>query len=352
MQAWRLNMLDDESRQSKGGKARAKRLTPDQRKKIAQKSANARWAATSAIPRAEFGSSETPLKIGEFEFDCFVLNNSQRVITQRGMFRGLGVARGGGSGRENIDAEQGGGELPPFASQKWLFPHLSNDLKMALRNPILFDAPGLSRAYGYPATILPDICDAILAARQAGDTSARQDNVVQRAEALVRAFAKVGIIALVDEVTGYQRYRARDELQKILAAYISPELLPWTKRFPDSFYEHLHRVRGWKYEPGSSARTAYIGKLTNTLIYEQLPDGVLEELRSKNPRNPTTKRRKHTHHQLLTDDVGHPHLEKQILVVTTLLSVSDTWGEFCGFFTKKFPPGPTDLFAPPPPDSE
>ena len=109
-------------------------------------------------------------------------------------------------------------------------------------------------------------------------------------------------------------------------------------------------MSGWKYEPGSNARNAYIGKLTNALIYEQLPEGVLADLRSKNPRNPETKRRKHTHHQLLTPEVGHPHLDKQILVVTTLPSISDSWEEFSRHFSRKFPPGPDDLFALPAPE--
>mgnify|MGYP003561277120 CR=1 FL=1 len=52
----------------------------------------------------------------------------------------------------------------------------------------------------------------------------------------MRAFARVGITALVDEATGYQYERENDELQKILKAYISEELLPWQKRFPDIFY--------------------------------------------------------------------------------------------------------------------
>ena len=165
----------------------------------------------------------------------------------------------------------------------------------------------------------------------------------------MRALADVGIIALVDEATGYQKVRARDELQKILAAYIAPELLPWSKRFPDSFYEELHKVRGWKYEPGSNARNAYIGKLTNALIYEQLPKGVLEELKAKNPRDPSKRRRRRLHHQFLTPEIGHPHLEKQIVSVTTLLRISDNWAQFTRHFRKAFPPGPGDLFALPPP---
>jgi len=333
----------DDSKQSKGGKARKEALSPERRSEIAKASAAARWANAAALPKAEFGSGDEPLKIGEVEFDCYVLNNSQRVISQRGMFRGLGITRGGP--RDDMRPDDSGAELPRFATQKWLLPHLSSDLQMALRNPILFNAPGAPRGLGYPATMLPDICDAILSARVAGDTTERQDGIVARAEGLIRAFARVGIIALVDEATGYQQFRARDELQKILAAYVAPELMPYTQRFPQSFYAELHRVRGWKYAPGQTKRNHYIGKLTNELIYRQLPDGILDELKKKNPTVSEKKRRRTLHYRYLTEDIGDPHLQKQIIAVTTLLSVSDDWKEFIKLFSRKFKPKSGDLFA-------
>ena len=168
----------------------------------------------------------------------------------------------------------------------------------------------------------------------------------------MRGLARTGIVALVDDATGYTKVRAREELQAILAAYIAPELLPWSQRFPQSFYEELHRVRGWRYAAGSNKRNHYVGRLTNELIYKQLPDGVLDELRAKNPRDPEKGRRKYTHHRFLTDDVGNPHLEKQIVAVTTLLSVSDDWQEFLKLFAKKFRPKTDDLFALSPPKEE
>lgn len=342
--------MDGHPNQKKGGDARAAALSPGRRREIARASAQARWAAVAAIPKAEFGSDQTPLKLGQIELDCFVLNNSQRVISQRAMFRGLGVTRGGP--RDDMKPDAGGAELPRFATQNWLLPHIPNELQMALRNPILFSAPGAPRIFGYPATILPDLCDAILSARVAGDTSERQEGIVSRAEELIRAFAKIGIIALIDEATGYQQFRARDELQKILAAYVAPELMPYTQRFPESFYSELHRVRGWKYAPGSSKRTHYIGKLTNELIYKQLPDGVLQELRSKNPVIAEKKRRQNLHYRFLTEEVGDPHLQKQIIAVTTLLSVADDWKDFIRLFSKKFKPKCDDLFCQPPPNDD
>ena len=110
------------------------------------------------------------------------------------------------------------------------------------------------------------VCEIWLAARAAGALQDQQQDKAQRAELLMRALADIGIVALVDEATGYQQYRALDELQKILAAYVAPELLPWAKRFPDVFYEELHRVWGWVYKSGSKNRTSYIGKLTNNLV--------------------------------------------------------------------------------------
>jgi hypothetical protein len=196
------------------------------------------------------------------------------------------------------------------------------------------------------------VCEVYLKARDSGRLTPSQFPIAEYADRLMRGLARTGIIALVDDATGYTKVRARDELQKILAAYVAPELLPWAKRFPDSFYEELHRVRGWNYKAGSNSRNHYIGKLTNELIYKQLPEGVLDELRSKNPRDPVRKRRRYTHHRFLTEEVGNPHLEKQIVSVTTLLSVSDTWNEFARLFSKKFRPGPGDLFSLPPPKDD
>jgi len=85
--------------------------------------------------------------------------------------------------------------------------------------------------------------------------------------------------------------------------------------------------------------SAYVGKLTNSLIYEKLPPGVLEELKNKNPKD-DKGRRKHRHHQFLTDDIGNPHLEKQLVAVTTLLKVAPKWASFKRNFARAFPDGP------------
>lgn len=169
----------------------------------------------------------------------------------------------------------------------------------------------------------------------------------RKAKILLDALADVAIIAIIDEATGYQKRRAQNALQAILAAYIAPELMPWQKRFPNSYYEQIYKVMGWKYDASSTARTAYVGKLTNKLIWNKLPPGVAEELRRRNPVDPSTGRRKRKHHQLLTDDIGHPHLHNQIMAVTTLMRATPpgNYRFFEVIFNNAFPPAQGDLFA-------
>lgn len=264
---------------------------------------------------------------------------------------GMGMYYSGWVARNPI-AESGAAEVPHFLSFKNLEPFIDKHLGDLKSVVVKYRTERGALAHGIRAEIIPKICDVWIDADEHGSLGARQKKVAQNARLLMRALAHVGIISLVDEATGYQKVRARTELQKILSAYISPELLPWAKRFPDAFYEELHRVRGWTYRAGSNARTAYIGKLTKALIYDPLPPGVIDELERKNPYDPSKKRRKHLHHQLLTTEVGHPHLDKQIVSVTTLLRVSENWEEFSRHFSRAFPPGPGDLFALPPPADE
>ena len=211
-----------------------------------------------------------------------------------------------------------------------------NSISERLSKPIKFkrnNAGGSqSTANGYEVTLLVDICSAIIDANRAGVFD--NNVIVRNADIIIRSVAKVGIIALVDEATGYQYERENDELQKILKAYISEELLPWQKRFPDIFYKELFRLNGWDYTVnGIKKRPGIIGKWTNTFIYEELPNGVLEELKKKTPKSESGNRT-NRYHQLLTTDIGEPNLEKQINKVITLFQVSDNMKQFCDNFKK------------------
>jgi hypothetical protein len=168
-----------------------------------------------------------------------------------------------------------------------------------------------------------------------------QEHIVRACDLLMRGLAQVGIIALVDQATGYEDRRAKDDLLKILEQYIAPHLLPWTRKFPGAFFKEVYRLYGWKYTPGSTRRPQCVGNFINEYIYDQLPPGVLDKLRELNPITESGYR-KHKHFQLLTVDTGNEHLDKQITSTMTLMRASDNAIEYKRLFRKVFPKRNTD----------
>lgn len=267
------------------------------------------------------------LDLAGIDIPCYVLDDGTRILSGRKMQEALKI----------VDVEEGkqtaGTRLNRYLEQKTLEPFIYKGREPDHFKPIICYR-GTQKINGYEATLLADLCDAFLEARKHISLSPRQTIIAEQCEVLIRAFAKVGITALVDEATGYQYEREKDELQQILRKYISEELLPWQKRFPDIFYKELFRLNGWDYTvKGIQKRPGVVGTWTNKLVYEQLPQGVLDELRNNVPKsetgNPTAR-----FHQLLTDDIGSPHLTAQINQIVTLFQLSDNMKEMWNNFQK------------------
>jgi hypothetical protein len=258
------------------------------------------------------------LKIGDTELDVSVLDNGDRVITHSAVFRALGRDPRGNS---RID------QIPAFMDAKNLQSLISSDLQCLIKRVPYLDKNGKEKE-GYKADILPLVADLYLKARDAGVLVTTQIDTAKKAEMLIRSLARVGITALVDEATGYQYERERDELQKILKAYISEELLKWEKRFPDDFYKEIFRLNGWDFTvSGIKKRPGVIGKWTNTLIYNELPAGILQELKENTPKHAR-------YHQRLTPDIGQPNLMAQIYKVIGIMQSSDNMQEMWERFKK------------------
>ncbi len=215
-----------------------------------------------------------------------------------------------------------------------------------MREPIKFIPLGGGRtAYGYEATILADICDVILAARKQGNVwLPNQTHYADRCEILVRGFARVGIIALVDEATGFQQDRAKDALARILEAFIAKELRPWLRTFPNEFYQELYRLKGKEFPQDTSYRPRYIGLWTNDIVYNRLAPSVLEQLKLVNPKQ-ESGRRKHKFFQWLTSNVGYPKLREHLGSVVTIMKLSTDWHDFRAKLDRLHPrfTGPTQL---------
>jgi hypothetical protein len=306
---------------SQGGRARASRLSPEERREIAQRAAQARWGL-SVIPAGYVGDME----VGHRKIACAVLDDGTRVINQGTMLTAL-----------SRSSRAKGGDAGPVLFAANLMPFVSPELEDKLKNPITYSLPNGGRALGYSADVLPEVCEVYLDAEDAGRLLKSQYNARDAAKILMRGLARVGIVALIDEATGYQEVRARQELQRILEAYVQAEFRPWIKTYPDDFFREIYRLQAWEYRPGTSKRSPYVGKLINKYVYEQLPPHVLDELRRLNPRN-ASGNRSYKHFQFLTADTGNPHLNQQISTVTMLLRVARDKRDFEDLFERAFPP--------------
>lgn len=265
------------------------------------------------------------LIIGNKSIACAVLSNGKRIITQTALFDAFDRPR---KGEKRLEG------LPSIVGAKNLIPYVTDELREKAE-PIHYFLQNGSVASGYDAELIPLVCELYLIANDHGALIDSQERMVLQANILIRSLAKVGITALIDEATGYQYERESNALQEILKAYIAEDFLRWQARFPRKYYQELYRLYGWEYNPFSMKHPKYLGKFTNEYVYEHLPDGVLEELKQKNPKNENGNRSKR-HHQYLTGDIGIPHLEKHITKLVTIMELSDNVHDFKDNFNRVF----------------
>ena len=239
------------------------------------------------------GAPHTPIQIGDTEIECYVLDDETRVLTQATFLEAMGRHR-----KANVRKEEGEEQLPAILQGKSIKPFISKELLEKSR-PIQFHLPSGAVASGYRAEILPMVCEVFLQARDADALPHNQRHIAQKAEVLVRALAQVGIIALVDEATGYQLDRSHQALRILLSKYIAEGLQKWIQTFPAAFFGELDRLYGNDTSHGK--RPQYYGKFINKYVYEPLEHGYVKKELNKLNITDEGKRRARFHQWLNQD---------------------------------------------------
>ena len=315
---------------SEGGKARAKALTKTQRSDIARTAADVRWNVMRATHAGE-------LEIAGRKVACAVLEDGRRVLSQQSFLAAIG-RRGNSDGAKAIADGGNFPKVPVFLAADNLKPFIGESLATSC-SPVLYRLPIGGRAYGYEARLLPLVCEVYLAARRANVLMHNQTHIAEVCEVLVSALAQVGIVALVDEATGYQEVRDRRALQAILDQYLRQAFAAWAKRFPDDFYKEMFRLKGWTWKnmnPAGGPRC--VANYTKDLVYARIEVGLVHELEHRNPIQ-LNGRRKSAHHQWLTEDVGHPALAKHLHAVIALMKAcpDNGWDMFIRLIDRALP---------------
>jgi len=329
-------------RAAKGGNARAANLSSDRKTEIAKAAAESRWGAD--LPRA---THDGPLHLGDSTLMAAVLPNGKRLIVQGTMLMAIGRSRtpkAGTGGTVNVDG------LPFFLSADALKPFITDELRVST-TPIFFRLKSGQRAVGYDAHLLPLVCkvyqrfrDSLVKeltkgtekeAARARSTYSKYEHIIARCDELTHGFSQRGIISLVDDATGYRGDQLREDVLRVIAAYMSPTLFKWTQKFRPAFFEEMYKLHGWEYKPGNTKHPQYTGKFITKYVYRPLPPGVLEEMKSRLPKNESGNRRAKLW-QTLSADTGIPHLDKQIEDIVLLMQTSDDKNDFIRRFERRF----------------
>ena len=259
-----------------------------------------------------------------------MLDDGTRVLTQASFLDAIGRHR-----KARVRYTNQEDRVPAIIQGKALNQFISREILEKTR-PVIFTTPHGTRAYGYRAELLPLVCEIYLKARDADVLPTNQKHVAKQADVLVRGLARVGIIALVDEATGYQDMRPKDALTRILEAFIAKELQPYVQTFPEDYYRQTFRLRGLNYPNDSVKRPQYFGMLTNDVIYKRLAPGVLKELKRVTEKAENGRAR-HKLFQRLTSNIGYPKLRELLGAVVAIMKLSQDWPDFMGKLDQQYP---------------
>ncbi len=302
---------------AKGGVARALSLSPERRKEIAM-SAVAAKKDRANLPRTICGTEDKKIIFGDIEIQCYVLEGEARVLTMRTLQSGIGMSEGGGKG--------GARKIPALMTRLGNLGLNIMELDVRANNPIRFITPSGGIADGYDAKMLPDICAVLIEADRKRLLDKRYQHIADRAATLQHGFATMGIIWLVDKVTGYDTFKKANEFASIIQLFVAPELRPYVRRFPPEYYEQICRLRQVPYDPSSVKRPAYFGHLTNSITYHRLAPYVWKELKAKASKALAVS--KPHLHRYLTEDMGDPRLREVIITNITVMKLSNDWFDF------------------------
>jgi DNA-binding transcriptional regulator YdaS (Cro superfamily) len=258
------------------------------------------------------------LPIGDDGPQCYVLDDGRRVVSRTGATTSLTGGRGGGN-------------LESYTRVAALQGYLPDDFDDQM---IEFTLQGVTnkKVRGITAELFLDICTAYVRALEDGALqSDRQREIAAHAGMFLAASAKVGLIALIDEATGYQYERAEDALRIKLKVFLEDEMRKWEKTFPDQLWTEFGRLTNWT---GAihSQRPRYWGKLVMELVYDYLDPDVSQWLRDNAP----APRSGRNYHQWLSSQYGLKRLTEHLWMLIGMAAACQTMPELKQKMAERF----------------
>jgi hypothetical protein len=250
-------------------------------------------SAQQTVKRTPVAKWPGTLRLGTLDLPVYVLDDGRRVITRGGATAVLTSGKGGG----NLESYIGVGALKGYIPDDFSEQMFEIELPEVVNKTVL----------GMTAESFLEICSAYARALDEGNLKTpRQIEIATKAAVFLAACSKVGLIALIDEATGYQYVRAEDAMQLKLRLFLADEMRKWDRTFPEELWREFGRLTNWQ---GSLVqRPKYWGRLVMELIYDYLEPDVADWLRKNNPK----PQKGQNHHQWLSEQYGLKKLTEHI----------------------------------------
>ena len=264
------------------------------------------------------GESWNQLRFGIQGNPCpRVTNAALSAIAKRGLLFHSDIAR-----REGL-----GSEIP-------------ETLWDAINNPMVFKPLAGDPGHGYEATHLIDVCSAIVDAHRDGKLRPNQAFLGLQAEIIIRASAKLGIVALIDEATGYIADKRKEEYRDLFREFIRDEFREYKAEFPNQFFDMIYRLYRLPRGSNKNNHPQFFGHFIRRYIYEPLASShgaILELLDERNPVVYVNGGRRYKMFQFLSDVVGLPALRAHLWQVVGIGNSVKNKDAFERSFLNAFP---------------
>jgi hypothetical protein len=272
--------------------------------------------------------SQGELPIGDTKVEVYVLKDRRRLVSKRAMAKALGLK------------SDGGNAFTKTLSGKIIGSRIPQELRDKIENHIVFKPLNGDPAHGYEASVLIDLCDFLMQIRE--DLLGTQAFLADQAETIIRSAAKIGIIALIDEATGFIDDKRRHEYQALWKEFVREEAAKWDKaEFPDDLFNLIYKLYGLKrLNPSSTKHPKFFSKFLRKYIYSPLAHSrgaLLDELDLKNPVVYANGGRRYKMFQFLTEEIGLPSLRKHIWKTVGIGDSVNTKEQFDRAFYHAFP---------------
>lgn len=246
------------------------------------------------------------------EIECYVLENGSRVITKQGIQKTLGISNKNNNGFSLEDIILSSEVKKSQEKFEYFLP-----IKKALQNN--FKSTSQQNTRFYDVEVLITICSHINRMKLLGFLPDELDWLHVTSEKIRDAFSKLGIIAFVDDATGYTKFRKQNEYVEKLKLLLSEDAGEWEKCFTTDFYEIFWKFWGNRKKFDGSKKQQFFRALMEKYVYTPLAKKTGIDNDASNSKNCA---------DLVFGNIGKATLKTYLEKLTLIGRMSDTEGDF------------------------